>query len=284
MTISNINCNYIGIESEEISNFLTNPANYTSVEIKGKLNCCDEEFTSLLDETTISERNWTLAFPNGEGTITELVVENYVSGEQFNILNSTYDLTDYVCSTGTVSNFFPIVQQWFTDNFNTTVTQSYNYDVTTLECDYLIEDLPPSIRPVKIVIDRNGLQEEVFFSYVASTNFYIAGSQFVIEPSFFGLQEFVDGVYGFELVFNTTLGATVVESSCFFYDCETKCKVSKKLEDLLKCNKSATNIFLLHYTLTEGNNCGCNCEEMCEIFIKLCEKLGDDKTCTACGC
>lgn len=285
MTISNINCKYIGIDSEEISNFITNPANYTSVEIKGKLNCCDEEYTETLDEGAILADNlWTLQFPNGDATITEIIVENYISGEEFNILSSTYNLADYVCSTGTVTDIYPIIQQWFTDNFSTTVTQDYNYDVSTLECEYTITDLPSSIRPVKMVIERNGIEEEVYFSFFPATNFFVAGSQFVINPSLFTLQEFVDGVYSFELVFTTTAGSTIIESNCFFYDCETKCKLSKKLDELLECNKSATNLFLLHYTLTEGNNCGCNCDEMCQIFLTLCEKLGDDKTCTACGC
>ena len=278
-------CNYIDISSEQISDFIENSANYTSFQIKGKLNCCDEESVETLDsETIIAGFDWNIAFPNGEGTIKEFEVENYISGEKFNILSTTYDLADYVCSTGTITDFFPIAQQWFTDNFATTISQSYVYDGTTLECTYSLANLPASIRPTKIVVERNGVDEEIYFESFPLTNVFINGSSVIVSPEFFNLEEFPDGVYSFEITYETTLGSTIVESNCFFFDCETACKVSEKLEELLECNKTATNIFLLHYSLTEGNNCGCNCEEMCQIFIKLCEELGHDKTCTSCGC
>lgn len=293
ITLTNLDCRYIEITSDTVSDFITNipsiPPAYTNVKITGKLNCCDEVSEAEITSENISTSQWTLDFPTTPTlNIDELIFENYISGERFSILPSTTNpISDYLCSTGTVTSLFPIIQTWFTNNFATTVTQGYTYDGANNTCQYTIEDLPTSIRPVKIVVSRDGVTDDVFFNYVPVSNIFVSGSAFVIPPSFFGFNNesnLPDGIYEFEITFTTDTGDLIIESTCFFLDCNIKCEVSKRLKELLNCNKSGTNIFLMHYTLTEGSNCGCNCTELCEIYKRLCTSLGDDETCTNCGC
>jgi hypothetical protein len=274
-------CQFIEIKSDIVSDFILNPSNYTSFTITAKLNCCgDEEVTHTLLEDEIDNSVFTLQFPtNATVFLDQLVFENIFTHQQFLIPIETTAAT-YMCSTGDITSLFTIVDAWFTTNFATTVTQNYIYDSVTNTCQYTITDLPVNIIPVKLTTDI----QEIYFGYFPIEGMFVNNYMLYIAPSFFSLLNFVDGIYSFTLTFNANGQVITTESNCFFFDCETKCKVSTKLNELLDCNKTATNIFLLHYTLTEGSNCGCNCEELCIIFNKLCSELGTNQTCVTCGC
>jgi hypothetical protein len=279
-------CNYIEIKSEVISDFISNPSNYTSLKIDGTLNCCSEQTESqTISGSDIGTNIFTLQFPiNSNTVIKEIVFKNIYTQQEWNVIGSDLNVSDYMCSTGDITLLYPIIQAWFTANFSTTVTQDYIYDSVTNTCQYTITDLPTNIVPLKMVIELNGVEQEIYFGFSPLTGVFSTGESFFISPSFFGFTSFPDGVYSFMLRFITASQEIITISTCFFFDCVTKCKVSEKLEELLNCNKTATNIFLLHYTLTEGSNCGCNCEELCIIFNKLCSELNPSTSCITCGC
>ena len=278
------NCNYIEIKSESLSDFISNPNNYTKFTLTGKLNCCDsEEVTATIEENDLGDNVWQLQFPtNGSADITGLFFENIYTGQQFNALSSILSVGDYMCSTGDITALFTLIQDWFTLNFGITVTQNYTYDAGTNTCTYTIIDLPVNIRPVKLVTELSGVSNDVYFTYFPIEGVFFTGTSLLVTPSFFNLTEFVDGIYSFTLTYYSD-ESIITETTCFFFDCKTACQVSTKLEQLFSKEKTATNIFLLHYTLTEGSNCGCNCAELCEIFTKLCAELGD-LTCSSCNC
>ncbi len=112
-----------------------------------------------------------------------------------------------------------------------------------------------------------------------------------IYPLFFGISEFIDGVYKFDI---KTFGATtILEQNCAFVDMTFKCKVAALLKYIISENKGRgetekiyTMAHLLHYSLFNGSNCGCNCEEMCTIFRELNTILEtiDPQILTDCGC
>ena len=114
-----------------------------------------------------------------------------------------------------------------------------------------------------------------------------------IFPGFFGLTEFIDGIYKFSIKRYQPGEGTVIESNCLFIDMTLKCKVATLLGYIIEENKTrdseekiATIAHLLHYSLVNGSNCGCNCEEMCEVFRELNALLVNvDPTITNdCGC
>ena len=280
------NCGHIKIESELISDFILNPGNYTQFQISGTMNCCtDETEVQSITGNDLATNQWTLNFPvDDTAVIKEIIFQNINTQQSWNILDpTTYNVVDYMCSTGDITLLYPIIQTWFTNNFATTVTQGYTYDAIEDICTYTIEDLPVNIRPVKMIVTVNGIDTEVYFGHFPIDNVFFSGTDIYIDPRFFGLTNFQDAVYSFTIRYASN-GNIITESTCFFFDCETACKVSARVTELMNCNKVATNIFLLHYTLTEGSNCGCNCDELCEIFTKLCQELGGSDSCSNCGC
>jgi len=278
-------CRFIELKSDTISDFILDPTKYTSFTITAKLNCCsNEEVTKTLEGLEIGDNVFTLQFPtNPVVYLTSFVFENIYTHQQF-YLPIGGDAVSYMCSTGDITDLFTVVQSWFTANFSTTVTQNYTYDALTNTCEYTITDLPVNITPVSLLTNIEGDVQNIYFGYFPIEGMFFNSNLMYIAPSFFSLDKFVDGIYSFTLTFNTKDNTITTESNCFFFDCETKCKVSTKLEELLNCNKTATNIFLLHYTLTEGGNCGCNCDDLCTIFNKLCSELGTNESCLNCGC
>lgn len=279
-------CQFIEIKSDTISDFILNPSNYTSFTITAKLNCCgDEEITETITGLEIGSNVFTLQFPVAPTTtLDSIVFENIFTHQQFLLPLGSIEVADYMCSTGDITLLFPIIDAWFVTNFGGSVTQDYTYNAITNTCVYTITDLPLNITPVNMVTYVGGNQQDIYFGYFPIEGMFFNSNVMYISPLFFNMTTFVDGIYSFTFRFVNKLNNIVTESNCFFFDCETKCKVSTKLNELLDCNKTATNIFLLHYTLTEGSNCGCNCEELCTIFNKLCSELGINQTCVTCGC
>lgn len=274
-------CRFVELKSDVISDFILDPTQYTSFTITGKLNCCsNEEVTYTLTGNQIGSNVFTLQFPTNEDVfLDQFVFENIYTHQQF-YLPIGGDAINYMCNTGDITDLFTVVQDWFTLNFSTTVTQNYTYNPSTNSCVYTITDLPLNITPVSLITEY----EEIYFGYFPIVGMFYNSNYMYIAPSFFSLEEFVDGIYSFTVSFNTKDNTITNEANCFFFDCETKCKVSTKLGELMNCNKTATNIFLLHYTLTEGSNCGCNCDELCAIYNKLCSELGTNESCSNCGC
>ena len=96
--------------------------------------------------------------------------------------------------------------------------------------------------------------------------------------------KFADGVYKIVVTAKDDAAGTTTlsEGNCFFVDCETSCKVAKHLKDLLK-TETDTEIHLLHFGLTNANNCNCNCDEMCDLYRKLFNLLNDTDKCLCCN-
>jgi hypothetical protein len=279
-------CQFIEIKSDTISDFILNPSNYTSFTISAKINCCSEgEVSQTITRSEIGSNVFTLQFPVNPTTIIDSIVfENIFTHQQFTLPIGSAEVADYMCSTGDITLLFPIIDAWFVTNFGSSVTQGYIYDAITNTCVYTITDLPENITPVNMVTYVVGNQQDIYFGYFPIEGMFFNSNVMYISPSFFNMVNFTDGIYSFTLTFNNKENNIITESNCFFLDCKTGCEVSTKLQELQKIKEieNATNIFLLHYTLTEGSNCGCNCDELCEIFRKLCLELNSSSC--LCGC
>lgn len=123
--------------------------------------------------------------------------------------------------------------------------------------------------------------ETVVASQLPPGEFIIVGNTIQVTPQFFNVNppadKLMDGVYSFEVKLFYTEGfgggtTYTYEQNCAFIDITFKCRVAKTLENLLTTsepNDIATNAHILHYALVNGSNCGCNCNEMCEVFKEL---------------
>jgi hypothetical protein len=96
----------------------------------------------------------------------------------------------------------------------------------------------------------------------------------VLPASIFGWTTIKDGVYSIKVVITTLAQPTLTDSNCAFIDCDFKCELSKKLESLLAEDhtpekQEALQYTMLHYALTTTSNCGCNCQELCDLYKQL---------------
>lgn len=120
---------------------------------------------------------------------------------------------------------------------------------------------------------------------------YIANGLLYIQPVFLGLDNFSDSIIKITIKFNTTNGYTQI-SNCIFVDVTYKCKVATFLQNVL--DESSSNLVekpytvahVLHYALTNGGNCGCNCDDMCSVFNNLTDLIvtANPETTNDCGC
>lgn len=121
---------------------------------------------------------------------------------------------------------------------------------------------------------------------------YIIGNILYIRPTFFGSSVFVDNIYKFSIKFTLEGGGYTLIENCIFIDITYKCKVAAYLKNIIEENadvndneKISTIIHLLHYSLVNGSNCGCNCSQLCEVFNELKLLLLNTKPeNTNCGC
>lgn len=131
--------------------------------------------------------------------------------------------------------------------------------------------------------------------------FFINDCDLYITPSMYDLTEFIDGIYNIKVSFNKINGYILI-STCVFIDITFKCRVAAFLKALSKltldptADKTASLVYLLHYALVNGSNCGCNCVELITIFNELKNILdqnpiiddvfthGTPNSITDCGC
>lgn len=156
-----------------------------------------------------------------------------------------------------------------------------NLAVSAEEIDSYIAN-PSQYTGIKLVATENCMS-----SYTASylnadvhntaNKFWVDNATHIlyVAPSMLGLMEYRDSVVKLEIKFQQPLGYIVI-SNCTFVDVDYSCKVATTLESLLDeskgnslLEKTSTMIHLLHYSLFNGSNCGCNCQEMCDIFVEL---------------
>lgn len=112
-----------------------------------------------------------------------------------------------------------------------------------------------------------------------------------VKPALFNVvspSKIIDGVYHFNVKIFTDLNNYTYEEDCAFMDVTYKCKVAAYLDtlnDISENGQIATNVHILHYALTNGSNCGCNCVSMCDVFSQLAKLLAPiTPQIQGCGC
>ena len=104
------------------------------------------------------------------------------------------------------------------------------------------------------------------------------------KPEMFGLTTFIDGIYYIRLNLWKPAGGYTQMANCAFVDVTFKCKVAQLLEGVISSGLN-TMAHMLHYSLTNGSNCGCNCDELCVNFALLGEILTESPQIrNDCGC
>lgn len=116
-----------------------------------------------------------------------------------------------------------------------------------------------------------------------------------INPIFFGgITQLVNGVYKISIkIFQSApVTETILIANCTLVDMDLNCKVSALLHNIIGeyedklAEKPSSLAHLLHYSLVNGSNCGCNCDEMCKNYDALIDILTniDPQLLADCNC
>ena len=106
------------------------------------------------------------------------------------------------------------------------------------------------------------------------SDFYLVAvdSALYFKPAAFSLLTYLDGIYKVTLKIRPLSGGFTQIQNCIFVDITLKCKVATLLKSVLD-NGNSTMAHLLHYSLVNGSNCGCNCDELCINYNALQEVI-----------
>ena len=294
--ITNYNNQFIKIESEFISDLIQNINSYTKLQIVGNINCCKDSSILNLEFTT---PGWYINLEkavNTESILDKLIVQNTNTSKlfEFNVSNIDTGYVNANCTTNTCtlqsfSGYFKsLLEANINSGFNSIGVVS-NVNVTIINNTIIITNLPSNFLMYSITYENN--KEEKFSYGSTDSNVYLQDNSIYIKPEFFNLKTLIDGVYKFDLTYYKAQ-SNVSEFNCSFIDITTKCKVASVLNNIKRENetkgveKCSTIIHLLHYSLTNGSNCGCNCEELCKVYEELYKLIGsiDPQILNNCGC
>lgn len=130
--------------------------------------------------------------------------------------------------------------------------------------------------------------------FVATTDLALLGIDSIkITPHFFGLTTIPSGIFKVSVkIFVISPLQTILIANCAFVDIDVACKVAALLHNIIgeyedkTAEKPSIIAHVLHYSLVNGSNCGCNCDEMCKNYSGLVDILTniDPKLIADCGC
>lgn len=302
MIISNSNSEYIKVTSDNIQNFIDNLTDYDRLSVKGTYNCCCEPVYNETIEV-FPANSWGIDLTDSVDSrqiIEKVYFQNLTTNTILNALVNPIDL-GYIlanctsnCTLSFMTGMIEPTLKADIDAFFSSLGVTSNVTVTVTNNFLLITNVPSNFKAYNISFFSSA--SPIFFSYTDGTTqsdkIFIGADGIYIKPIFFGLAAIKDGIYKVDVKMFDTDGNFVLESNCAFIDISFKCLVASVLQNIMKEAEAgdteglSTIIHLLHYGLTNGSNCGCNCDELCEVFTQLNTLLIslDPKIQNNCGC
>lgn len=273
MLLENINCQYIEILSKSFEEG-HRAGVLKELQITAKYN--DKELiTKNIDLTTLQNSTWKVEFESDTQVyIKQIYAKNIFSDVLFPLLPIpiiSSDINSIIDQL--ISSFITIL------NFpNVTVTSSY----TTTGIRLNIIGLPYNIVMDKMVLTLLNAEKYEIFTCGTDNTVIVNSNSVYLQPAFFGLDTFADGIYSISTIVTTNDNLAIEESTCFFYDC-TMSGLLQLHVDLANCSSHETHLLLLHYSLIQASNNACNCNHMYDIYKYLADNINDIIT-EDCGC
>jgi hypothetical protein len=288
LKIENVNNEYLKVTSDEILTSLGS-GDTTKIEIEGYYNCSGVPYKETID---LKSTNLCGLFPNQavwkidlkaakniDLPITSISVQNINTGKDLSqVVNINFSEYESLCSSGcALETLSPLYENKFKAAYNLLFQanglSSANFDIKFCGDTLLIKGMPNGFIPTTIAYS-SGLTE--LYSLSQSEKVIVSEDALYIKPFFYGMPNFIDGVYNIKVKVTDTRGSWKEESNCYFVDIFTKCKVSTKSILTLQSPKdvllkeSVLDMYLLYSHLINGSNCGgCNCVDMCDAYNKL---------------
>lgn len=308
MKINKLN-KYIQL-SELPSEVLDNLSDFSSILITGNINCCQTNCGDTVNTYTLDlpvTPTWQIDLSDAVGLnsiIQELNLINYKTSQVYNVITAPIDL-QYIeancvndpCTLQDFSGYFAPLFKSQIDTFFTGIGVASNVTITFTGNIVTISNYPTGTfiipQDIKYGLNEPYLVAPFGYAIVDSPVFLTGEGILYITPEFFNVEKLQNGIYKFTLKFNKEDESGYVEvQNCAFIDIDLACKVASVLHNVLKESKDksseqcSTTIHMLHYALINGSNCGCNCEELCQVYKGLIELLNtiDPQLMNDCGC
>lgn len=280
MKLSNNSCSTIDITSSYLDDVLLNPGNYEKIEIKATVNCCDTEYLDTITVTgSTTSIIWSAHFPvNLTLTIKKVTLRNVTTGQLILITLTPVVITSLISFNSVVTQINSYITTHYGGSFTLTQSSSQGDDYS-----FGLYGFKTSFVPVFVDYTLDGIAATSSFSSANSLKgSYITGTGISIVPDFFDLEAFTDAVYSIEVSTFKPSGSRVKESNCLFLDCKTSCVLTEALKDFTDDVK--LQALMMHYGLTVGTNCACECNMLCDLYTQLHSLLYPTETTDSCGC
>jgi hypothetical protein len=280
LKIENNNCNSLLLNSEDIQDVIKHPENYSSLSIEATINGCKQIYTNQCSLLNCS-RFYLKLFPNCCNlTIKNITFENISTGTEFSIADTTNYISGFtsilIQDCGDFNQLTTKLKEFFHYNFginiSTALTGTCNFNSIDNYFTYTIENLPSNIVVKNIQYLLDGVEINEPFEIQNNLTFSVTTEGIELFPNFFGQETLTDGIYSINTKIVTKNFIEISDSTCYFVDCNTQCRLTEKLEGL-KENKDKMDLLMIHYALINNSNCGCNCTEMIELFKQLDKEL-----------
>lgn len=285
LTLTQVGCSSILANSDVIQEFLQNLCLFEKVDIEVNMNCCGTTHTESINIPQIpgcTVNEWHVNVPKGQTTVTleNMKFRNLLTGSVFMVPGNS---TPIVTGPDLVTFVNTVVDTFFHNNFGSPLgtvfalvgVGSVNYDLT-------IYGLPTNFAAVSTALVVDGIDYEAPFTYwVSAKNTLFTAGGILLQPDIIGADAFPDGVYKIKVTLWRPSGSRVAQQNCLFFDCNTACKVSADLDTATP--EEQTELLMLHYGLTKGSNCACDCETLCKMYQRLHTLLTNTEI-SDCGC
>lgn len=170
------------------------------------------------------------------------------------------------------------------------MTITYNSDRTlltvssTLLDDFIADET--AYTNIKVQIFFNSTTSSTTETYTentpitTTTNVASNGGVETINPAFFGVTEFAQGIY--HVIITLTSGTQIeTDEGCIFVEDTIACDVNEyRLLSTVDLNKRL-NVGIDYYMLTKSQSCTCGCDNLVEIYNNLITTVANN-TCTTC--
>lgn len=288
--VNNINCKFLEIDSDIVNQEMLEGRDAPKIELSIKKNCCSNTIKTLENQTVAStdiiDNNfgWKLDFSTilySNNIIKNIYVQNITTGEVIGL--NTGDIT--------LDNAYFNTNNELSNTDKTTLNTKLDAYFDTLLFEYVGSKLYMSLESnnifIPFAIEYHNTLESVFeyFYFIGENSIIINNNKLYIKPTFFS-NGLTDGIYTVNIKIINPDNSYLIQEICIFVDCNIKCQIAQLLDKLIKDDVTTNNLYLIHYALINASNCGCNCEEMCDIFKYLTEELKNFKIeiheCTTC--
>lgn len=277
MIVENIACKTIRLSSVAFESAY-NSSTLKEFQLTAYLNDSDP-VTKNVDLTTLSN-SWTVQFPIETGIfVKQIYARNILSGSLYPLLTGTYAATAVTASLLSTEIANEITTSLLND-LNVTATTSTSLVNGIAEIEVI--DMPQYLVMETVITTFMDIESTGFFHFLGSEDIIFSNNAIFVLPSFFGLTTFTDGIYHFTSIVTTTSDILIEEQACFFVDCLMAGLLHKQI-DLEKCDAAQMHTLLMHYSLTQGSNNTCDCDDLYKIYSYLAKILNGQKL-EDCGC